>query len=90
MAPWTIGGSNTLPFDYLFKSDLAYALKQLSIPVPSYLVASPMQPLVPFKNVNTSTPETPTVSGKYCSHMAMVRQIQDSRMKWTDYITSGS
>lgn len=63
MAPWTIGGSNTLPFDYLFKSDLAYALKQLSIPVPSYLVASPMQPLVPFKNVNTSTPETPTLNG---------------------------
>jgi alpha-amylase/alpha-mannosidase (GH57 family)/carbohydrate-binding DOMON domain-containing protein len=63
MAPWTIGGSNTLPFDYLFKSDLAYALKQLSIPVPSYLVASPMQPLVPFKTVNTSTPETPTLNG---------------------------
>ncbi|MGC8514869.1 MAG: glucodextranase DOMON-like domain-containing protein [Thermoplasmata archaeon] len=63
MAPWTIGGSNTLPFDYLFKSDLAYALKQLSIPVPSYLVSSPMQPLVPFKVVNTSTPETPTLNG---------------------------
>lgn len=63
MAPWTIGGSNTIPFDYLFKGDLSYALKQIGLPIPAYLNESPALPLIPYKNLSTAVPFTPTLNG---------------------------
>lgn len=63
MAPWTIGGSNTIPFDYLFKGDLSYALKQIGVAIPAYLNESPAFPLIPYRNLSTSIPFTPTLNG---------------------------
>ncbi len=63
MAPWTIGGANTLPFDYLFKADLAYALRQLDLPIPVYLTETPATPLSPYKSMNTTVPLQPTLNG---------------------------
>ncbi|MCL4480294.1 MAG: hypothetical protein M1113_02260 [Candidatus Thermoplasmatota archaeon] len=65
MAPWTIGGSNTIPFDYLFKGDLSYALKQLDLPVPVFLTESPSLPLTEYKAFNDSIPLTATLNGYY-------------------------
>ena len=63
MAPWTIGGSNTIPFDYIFKGDLSYALRQINVPLPAFLTTAPYQPLTPYKNYSDSVPLVATLNG---------------------------
>lgn len=65
MAPWTISGpqSNAIPFDYLFKGDLKYALRQIGEPVPEYLVAHPV-PAYPVTSMgNPDVAHTPGIDG---------------------------
>ena len=63
MAPWTISSSNTIPFDYLFKGDLKYALGQLNIPIPAYLLAHYVPPITPTSMGNPMQAHSPSLSG---------------------------
>ncbi|MCY0851974.1 MAG: hypothetical protein OWQ34_04475 [Thermoplasma acidophilum] len=63
MAPWTISSSNTLPFDYIFKGDLTYALKQIGAKVPNYLTLGYTPPLVPTSMGNYTVQHSPSLNG---------------------------
>ena len=63
MAPWSIGGVNTQPFDFIFKGDLAYALQQLGIAVPSYLTAHFVTPYSATSMGQPNQAHTPSMGG---------------------------
>jgi len=63
MAPWTIQGSNTEPFDYIFKGDLIYALQQIGAPIPDYLTAHPVPPYQPESMGEPNVAHTPPING---------------------------
>lgn len=63
MAPWDIGGSNTAPFDYIFKHDLIYSLNQLDLPVPQFLLNNSMIPIRPTILGDINASHTPQLNG---------------------------
>ncbi len=63
MAPWDIGGSNTAPFDYLFKHDLIYSLNQLGIEVPQFLLNNSYVPIAPLITGDVNASHTPQLTG---------------------------
>ena len=62
-APWDISGSNTVPFDLIFKGDLVYALDQIGSTVPSYLSVHPVAPITPSSVGEPNLALTPTING---------------------------
>ena len=65
MAPWDIGGSNTAPFDHLFKYALIYALEQLNLPVPQFLLNNSYVPVSPSYPGISNISITPELNGIY-------------------------
>ncbi len=63
MAPWDISGSNTAPFDYVFKHDLIYSLDQLGIVVPQFLLNNSYASVQPTIAGDVNVSHTPQLSG---------------------------
>ena len=62
-APWDITGSNMIPFDYIFKGDLIYALHQIGEAIPDYLTTHSMPPYPAFSMGQPNQAHTPTMGG---------------------------
>lgn len=62
-APWDISGSNTAPFDYIFKHNLIYSLDQLGIPVPQFLLNNSYPSIAPTVTGNMNASHTPQLTG---------------------------
>ena len=65
MAPWDIGGSNTAPFDHLFKYALVYALEQLNLTIPQFLLNNSYVPVAPNYPGISNASITPDLDGIY-------------------------
>ena len=63
MAPWDIGGSNTAPFDYIFKHNLIYSLNQLGIQIPQFLLNNSYKSIQPSVLGLQNTSITPQLTG---------------------------
>ncbi len=62
-APWDISGSNMIPFDYIFKGDLIYALHQIGASIPDYLTTHPVTPYPASSMGQPTQAHTPTMGG---------------------------
>ncbi|PYB69105.1 hypothetical protein DMB44_00685 [Thermoplasma sp. Kam2015] len=96
MAPWTISSSNTLPFDYIFKGDLIYALKQIGSRVPNYLTLGYSKPLTPYSLGDYTQQHTPSLNGYAGETISTPYGIASSPViedQWNDsirYVNSNS